>query len=72
MKRAFLISAAMFVAFALAMVAAGSIVTDTAAATSCTCPQIFAPVICSNGQAYDNICYARCDHAKQCVRIGPA
>ena len=51
--------------------AAGLAVTESYAGRTeligCNCPQIFRPVICSNGRGYDNLCYARCDHAKHCV-----
>jgi hypothetical protein len=34
------------------------------------CPQIVAPVICSNGKVYINQCYADKAHAKDCVPYG--
>lgn len=37
----------------------------------CVCPQIYAPVQCSNGVTYTNGCYATCAHATGCVPVGP-
>ena len=37
----------------------------------CICPQIYAPVKCSNGVTYTNGCYASCAHATGCVPVGP-
>jgi hypothetical protein len=37
----------------------------------CICPQIYAPVKCSNGRTYTNGCYASCAHATGCVPVGP-
>lgn len=34
------------------------------------CPQIYAPVICSNGKIYPNQCYADRHHATGCVPYG--
>ena len=34
------------------------------------CPQIYAPVLCSNGKVYPNLCYADRAHAKNCVPYG--
>jgi hypothetical protein len=34
------------------------------------CPDIYAPVICSNGKVYPNQCYANKAHAKNCVPYG--
>jgi hypothetical protein len=37
---------------------------------NCICPDIVAPVKCSNGVTYINSCRASCAHAKDCVRTG--
>ncbi len=37
----------------------------------CFCPTYYAPVLCSNGQTYSNICFAGCDGATGCVPTGP-
>ena len=37
---------------------------------NCLCPDIYAPVICSNGVTYPNQCVASCHHAKDCHRTG--
>ena len=34
------------------------------------CPEIYAPVICSNGKVYPNQCFADRAHAKNCVPYG--
>jgi len=34
------------------------------------CPDVWNPVICSNGQVYSNLCYANLAHAKNCVPYG--
>ena len=36
----------------------------------CLCPQIYAPVKCSNGKTYPNQCEADCARAKNCVPTG--
>jgi hypothetical protein len=40
------------------------------AAPSCLCPDIYAPVRCSNGKTYPNLCVATCQRAKNCVPTG--
>ena len=52
-------------AFALITAAAGS--TAAQARPTCTCPEVFAPVICSNGVTYSNSCFAGCAGATGCV-----
>jgi hypothetical protein len=50
------------------IVVAGSLLTKAAhAGGGPACPNIVAPVLCSNGQIYVNQCYANRDHAKNCV-----
>ena len=41
-----------------------------AAIGNCICPDIYAPVICSNGRTYSNACVASCNKAKNCVPTG--
>jgi hypothetical protein len=36
----------------------------------CICPDVYAPVKCSNGITYSNSCVASCNHATGCVRTG--
>ncbi|MCB9838947.1 MAG: hypothetical protein H6813_06370 [Phycisphaeraceae bacterium] len=36
----------------------------------CLCPDIYAPVTCSNGKTYPNQCVANCHHAKNCSPSG--
>ena len=47
--------------------------TDSAYAAACgprLCPDIYAPVICSNGKTYPNQCYANRVCATGCVSTG--
>ena len=39
------------------------------AAPGCICPMVYAPVKCSNGKTYSNLCVARCNHATDCVPV---
>lgn len=41
-----------------------------AAFGGCLCPDIYAPVKCSNGKTYPNLCVAQCNKAKNCVPTG--
>ena len=53
------------------MVAGGwSMIGTTQAAGACLCPDIYAPVKCSNGKTYPNLCTASCQKAKNCVPTG--
>jgi len=36
----------------------------------CICPDVYAPVKCSNGITYSNACRASCAHATGCVPTG--
>jgi len=36
----------------------------------CICPDVYAPVTCSNGRTYSNACVAGCNHATGCVPSG--
>lgn len=58
---------------AVAMAAAGALVLTSnpaEAGPACNCRDIYEPVICSNGQVYSNICFARCAGAHHCVSYG--
>ena len=37
---------------------------------TCLCPDVFDPVICSNGVTYSNFCQAGCAGATGCTRTG--
>ena len=37
---------------------------------NCICPDVYAPVICSNGVTYSNSCVASCNHATDCHSTG--
>jgi hypothetical protein len=52
------------------VVFAGSLLATATQAGPPLCPQIYAPVICSNGKVYPNQCYADRAHAKDCVPYG--
>jgi len=62
------VSAAFTGAFALGIVALFA--PAQAASARCLCPQIYAPVRCSNGKTYPNACVADCHHATGCVPTG--
>lgn len=36
----------------------------------CICPDVYAPVKCSNGRTYPNACVASCNRATGCVPTG--
>jgi hypothetical protein len=55
---------------ALVVFAGGLLAESAQAAGPKLCPQIYAPVICSNGKIYPNQCYADKAHAKDCVPYG--
>ena len=38
----------------------------------CLCPDVYSPVICSNGVVYSNLCQAGCAKATGCVPHGDA
>ena len=44
--------------------------TQAASGPACLCPDIYKPVICSNGRTYPNLCVAKCNKAKNCVPTG--
>ena len=39
---------------------------------ACVCPQIYAPVRCSDGTIYVNACVAECRGASNCTELSPA
>lgn len=59
---------------ALVLVAGAALTTAVSAAGGggggFGCPDVWNPVICSNGQVYSNQCYANLAHAKNCVPYG--
>jgi hypothetical protein len=54
----------------LVVAAGGVLATATQAGGGKVCPDIYAPVICSNGHIYPNGCYASLAHATNCVPYG--
>jgi hypothetical protein len=44
--------------------------THAASGPACLCPDIYRPVLCSNGRTYPNLCVAQCNKAKNCVPTG--
>jgi hypothetical protein len=47
-----------------------ALASSQAATGRCLCPLIYAPVKCSNGKTYPNLCTAQCQHATGCVPTG--
>ena len=62
------------VALALVAVVAGSFSLTYArkppSEPTCLCPDVWDPVVCSDGNTYSNFCYAGCAGATGCVRTG--
>jgi len=54
---------------AAVIVGALALVTEAQAAPRCICPQVYAPVVCDNGQTYPNLCVANCKHATGCEPV---
>jgi len=55
----------------LAALAFGALASSTfAAGGGIQCPDVWKPVICSNGVVYSNACYASRAHATNCVPYG--
>ena len=52
---------------ALVTVALAALAAAAFASGPPVCPEVYAPVICSNGHIYPNLCYAQKAHAKNCV-----
>ncbi|MBL8747245.1 MAG: hypothetical protein JNK58_12930 [Phycisphaerae bacterium] len=57
-------------AFCAATVGVIASATMAAGGGNVRCPEIWAPVICSNGVTYPNQCYADRARARGCVRTG--
>jgi hypothetical protein len=56
---------------ALLALAGGALATATQAGGGGTnCPDVYSPVICSNGVVYPNLCYATVAKAKNCHPYG--
>jgi len=55
---------------ALVVFAGGVLATATQAGGPPLCPDLYAPVICSNGKIYPNQCYADRAKAKNCRPYG--
>lgn len=66
MKKSLRFSALALVLGALAALASATF----AAGGPPLCPDLWAPVICSNGKVYSNQCYADRAKAKNCVPYG--
>ena len=58
----------LLLAAAFALVAAASATSAVQARPTCLCPDVYQPVLCSNGQTYSNGCFAACAGATGCVR----
>jgi len=75
MKRVAWVMVAFVLVTALAVVAASTASPAFAAkrppsGPTCLCPDVFDPVICSNGVTYSNFCQAGCAGATGCTRTG--
>jgi hypothetical protein len=55
---------------AVAVVGVLSVMPPAEARPPCLCPDVFDPVICSNGMTYSNFCVAGCNGATGCHRTG--
>jgi hypothetical protein len=73
MRRAFRdprLQALLFAGFLLAVgLGFFAMFTEAEAAPRCICPQVYAPVVCDNGQTYPNLCVANCQRARNCVPV---
>ena len=75
MRKMRLVGSILAVVAVIAAVSAGMLALMTSSSTPaeaarCLCPEIYAPVTCSNGKTYPNQCVADCHHAKNCVPSG--
>lgn len=60
-------------ALSLVALACGALASSIAAAGGgggINCPDVWNPVICSNGVVYSNLCYANLAKARNCVPYG--
>jgi hypothetical protein len=64
----FAISAAIATAFIVGLSTLVAPVQASFGGGHCICPDVYAPVTCSNGVTYGNSCLAGCAHATGCVR----
>lgn len=65
-----LIGAAVALTFVIGLAALAAPVRAASIGGGCICPDIYAPVKCSNGRTYPNACVASCNKAKNCVPTG--
>ncbi|HUC42604.1 MAG TPA: hypothetical protein VMR65_01070 [Candidatus Sulfotelmatobacter sp.] len=65
-----LIGAAVALTFVLGIVALVAPARAASIGGGCICPDVYAPVTCSNGRTYSNACVASCNKAKNCVPSG--
>ena len=66
----FAISAAIATAFIVGIATLVAPVQASFGGGHCICPDVYAPVKCSNGVTYSNGCVASCAHATGCVPAG--
>ena len=64
-----LLVAVMFVALSIASVILVAVTATPVEAGGCKCPLVYAPVLCSNGKTYPNLCVAQCHHSSGCVPL---
>lgn len=57
-------------AFSLVALAVGALASSLSAGGGFECPDVYDPVICSNGVVYPNACYAAKAKARNCVPYG--
>jgi hypothetical protein len=63
----FAVSAAIATAFIMGVATLVAPVQASFGGGHCICPDVYAPVTCSNGVTYSNGCVASCAHATGCV-----
>jgi hypothetical protein len=68
MRKLIQVSKLMLVAGVVAV--AGFGIRSAVARPPCYCPDVWLPVICSNGHVYSNMCFAGCAGATGCVPFG--
>lgn len=68
MRKLFQVGRLMVVAGIVGVVGFG--VSSATARPPCLCPDVWRPVICSDGNVYSNLCYASCAGAWGCVPAG--
>ncbi len=55
---------------ALAFGATAALAKPPSSEPGCYCPDVWDPVLCSDGNVYSNFCYAGCAGATGCSRTG--